>query len=44
MSTTKRRPVNQKETIFEREYRIKKEAQQLSLNHVDVKPIRYLLK
>jgi hypothetical protein len=32
------------ETIFEMEYRLKKEAKEIAKNHVDVKPIKYLLK
>jgi len=32
------------ETIFEMEYRLKQEAKEIAKNHVDVKPIKYLLK
>lgn len=33
-----------RETIFEMEYRLKQEAKEIAKNHVDVKPIKYLLK
>ena len=33
-----------RETIFEQEYRLKQEAKEIAKNHVDVKPIKYLLK
>ena len=33
-----------KETIFEEEKRLKKEAKQLAENHKDTKPIKYDLK
>lgn len=32
------------EAFFEMEYRLKKEAKEIAKNHVDVKPIKYLLK
>lgn len=32
------------ETIHEMEWRLKKEAKELAKNHVDTKPIKYLLK
>ena len=32
------------ETIFDQEYRLKQEAKEIAKNHVDVKPIKYLLK
>jgi hypothetical protein len=32
------------ETIHEMEYRLKQEVKELAKNHVDVKPIKYLLK
>lgn len=35
---------NKHETIFEMEYRLKKEAKEIAKNHADVKPIKYLLK
>lgn len=35
---------NNHETIFEMEYRLKQEAKELVKNHVDTKPIKYLLK
>lgn len=35
---------NNHETIWEMEYRLKQEAKQLAKNHVDDKPIKYLLK
>lgn len=35
---------NKHETIFEIEYRLKQEDKDLSKNHVDVKPIKYLIK
>jgi len=39
----KRNPINKSETIFETEARLKIEARELSKNHKDVKPIKYLL-
>jgi len=35
---------NQHETIFEMEWRLRQEAKELVKNHVDKKPIKYLLK
>lgn len=35
---------NNHETIWEMERRLKQEAKQLAKNHVDSKPIKYLLK
>ena len=32
------------ETIHETEWRLKQEAKELAKNHVDTKPIKYLLK
>ena len=32
------------ETIFEIEHRLRIEAKELAKNHVDVKPIKYILK
>lgn len=39
----KKRTINH-ETIFEMEARLKIEAKEIAKKHVDVKPIRYLLK
>jgi len=36
--------IDRHETIFEMEWRLKKEAKELAKNHVDKKPIKYLLK
>lgn len=44
MYLNKKRKKPQRETIFEIEARLKAEAKQLSENHKDVKPIKYLLK
>lgn len=40
----KHNPTDKQETIFEQEHRLKAEAKELSKKHVDVKPIRYILK
>lgn len=37
-------PTDKQETIFETEYRLRQEAKELSKKHVDVKPIKYILK
>lgn len=39
----KKRTINH-ETIFEIEARLRKEAKNIAKKHIDVKPIRYLLK
>jgi len=35
---------NKYETIFEMEYRLKQEAKELVKKHVDVKPVKYMIK
>lgn len=40
----KHNATDKQETIFETEYRLRKEAKELAKKHVDVKPIRYDLK
>jgi hypothetical protein len=35
---------NKYESIFDMESRLKKEAKEIAKKHIDVKPIRYLLK
>ena len=44
MSTTKRRPIEQQESVKEYFLRMRKEAIESSRLHVDVKPIKYDLK
>lgn len=44
MKQVNKRITDKRETIHEIEYRLKQEAKDISKNHVDVKPIRYLLK
>ena len=44
MSTTKKKPIEQQETVKEYFLRMRKEAIELSKLHVDVKPIKYDLK
>ena len=40
----KHNPKDKQETIQEYEYRLKAEARELAKKHVDVKPIKYILK
>ena len=40
----RKKPTTKMESIFETEARLKKEAIEISKNHKDVKPIKYLLK
>lgn len=40
----KQNALEKQETIFETEHRLRKEAKELAKNHVDKKPIKYLLK
>jgi len=40
----KHNPTDKQETIFEQEHRFKMEARELAKKHVDVKPVKFLLK
>ena len=44
MSKKKRNPINKSESIYEIESRLRAEAKELAAKHVDIKPIKYLLK
>ena len=44
MRNSDKNPVIKQETIFEMEHRLKIEAKELAKKHVDVKPIKYILK
>jgi len=44
MSHTKRKPVSQQESMKEYFLRLRNEAIELSRDHKDVKPIKYLIK
>lgn len=44
MKSKKTNPLSKRETIEETNQRLKQEAKNISENHVDVKPIKYLLK
>jgi len=44
MSSTKRKPLEKQEAIPEYFKRLRKEAIELSKQHVDVKPIKFMLK
>ena len=44
MKPPKKKPVDKTESIWESEHRLRQEAKELSKNHIDNKPIRYLLK
>ena len=44
MSNTKRKPIDKTESIFEMEHRLKLEAKILAKKHIDVKPIKFLIK
>lgn len=44
MKPAKKKPIEKTESIWESEYRMKQEAKDISKNHIDVKPIKYLIK
>ena len=44
LNKNKPNPVEKQETIFDLEKRLRLEAIELAKKHVDVKPIKYLLK
>ena len=44
MRSIYKKPVRNQETIFEMEHRLKIEAKELAKKHVDIKPIKYILK
>jgi len=44
MKQVNKRTTDKRETIFEMEHRLKQEAKEISKNHVDVKPIKYLIR
>jgi len=44
MRSIDKKPVSKQETIFEMEHRLKIEAKELVKKHVDVKPVKYILK
>ena len=44
MRSIYKKPVSEHETIFEMEHRLKIEAKELAKKHVDVKPVKYILK
>jgi len=44
MSHTKRKPVSQQESMKEYFLRLRNDAIELSKLHIDVKPIKYLIK
>ena len=44
MRSIYKKPVRNQETIFEMEHRLKIEAKEFAKKHVDIKPIKYILK
>ena len=44
MRSIYKKPVSKQETISEMEYRLRQEAKELAKKHVDVKPVKYLIK
>ena len=44
MRSIYKKPVRNQETIFEMEHRLKIEAKELAKKHVDIKPVKYLIK
>jgi hypothetical protein len=44
MPVRKERSLKKKKSIFELNVELKEKAKELAKNHVDVKPIRYILK
>lgn len=44
MKPPKKKPIDKTESIWEAEHRLIQEAKELARQHIDVKPIKYLLK
>ena len=44
MRSIYKKPVSKQETIFEMEHRLRIEAKELAKKHVDIKPVKYILK
>ena len=44
MRSIYKKSVSKQETIFEIEHRLRQEAKELAKKHVDVKPVKYILK
>ena len=44
MKTAKKKPNEKFESIWETQHRLRQEAKELAKNHIDIKPIKYLLK
>lgn len=44
MKQVNKRTTDKRETIFEMEHRLKQEAKDIAKNHVDIKPIKFLIK
>ena len=44
MRNSDKNPAGKQETIFETEHRLRIEAKELAKKHVDVKPVKYILK
>lgn len=44
MPVRKKRSLKEKKSIFELELELKEKAKELSRNHIDKKPIKYILK
>ena len=44
MRSIYKKPVSNQETIFEMERRLRQEAKELTKKHVDIKPVKYILK
>ena len=44
MRSIYKKTVRNQETIFEMEHRLKIEAKELAKKHVDIKPVKYLIK
>lgn len=44
MKPAKKKPIDKLESIWQSEYRLRQEAKELARQHIDVKPIKYLIK
>ena len=44
MRSIYKKPVSKQKTIFEMEHSLRQEAKELAKKHVDVKPVKYILK
>ena len=44
MRNSDKNPAGKQETIFEMEHRLRQGAKELAKKHVDIKPIKYILK